>query len=109
MASQVAQILRYAPRMALLLLLCGLEGQASRACNACGPECVTACGTAMFRACCFNYNRKRSVDQRDALTPAPLDEAAFETPVDPPQRSLDAWTLLWVPRRAAAAMPTNIF
>ncbi|XP_050033636.1 uncharacterized protein Trissin [Dermacentor andersoni] len=46
----------------MLLLLSALvpQGEASRACNACGPECVTACGTAMFRACCFNYNRKRS-------------------------------------------------
>ncbi|KAG8189595.1 hypothetical protein JTE90_023663 [Oedothorax gibbosus] len=32
----------------------------SMACNACGPECANACGTAMFRACCFNYNKKRS-------------------------------------------------
>lgn len=28
-------------------------------CNACGSECIDACGTAMFRACCYNYNRKR--------------------------------------------------
>ncbi|KAK8757115.1 hypothetical protein V5799_000183 [Amblyomma americanum] len=51
----------------LLLLSALVPGrEASRACNACGPECVTACGTAMFRACCFNYNRKRSAPSAGA-------------------------------------------
>ncbi|XP_037278186.2 trissin [Rhipicephalus microplus] len=61
MAKKLGQVLVSA-YCGMLLLLCALvpRGEASRACNACGPECVTACGTAMFRACCFNYNRKRS-------------------------------------------------
>ncbi|KAL3179560.1 hypothetical protein MRX96_037944 [Rhipicephalus microplus] len=61
MAKKLGQVLVSAS-CGMLLLLCALvpRGEASRACNACGPECVTACGTAMFRACCFNYNRKRS-------------------------------------------------
>ncbi|KAH6930061.1 hypothetical protein HPB50_008659 [Hyalomma asiaticum] len=53
--------------MLLLLSAMVTRGEASRACNACGPECVTACGTAMFRACCFNYNRKRSGPRRERL------------------------------------------
>lgn len=47
----------------------------SMACNACGPECANACGTAMFRACCFNYNKKRSVPIHD-LEHLPSDSAA---------------------------------
>lgn len=47
--------------MLMLLTLLPPANVASLACNACGPECANACGTAMFRACCFNYNRKRSV------------------------------------------------
>lgn len=47
--------------MLMLLTLLPPANVASLACNACGPECANACGTAMFRACCFNYNRKRSI------------------------------------------------
>ncbi|XP_048003664.1 uncharacterized protein LOC125239932 [Leguminivora glycinivorella] len=28
-------------------------------CDSCGNECVKACGTKHFRACCFNYLRKK--------------------------------------------------
>lgn len=28
-------------------------------CDSCGRECTAACGTRQFRACCFNYLRKR--------------------------------------------------
>ncbi|XP_045120427.1 ras-associated and pleckstrin homology domains-containing protein 1-like isoform X2 [Portunus trituberculatus] len=28
-------------------------------CDSCGPECQTACGTKNFRACCFNFLRRR--------------------------------------------------
>ncbi|XP_054709543.1 U-scoloptoxin(20)-Cw1a-like [Uloborus diversus] len=44
----------------------------SLACNACGPECANACGTAMFRACCFNYNRKRSLPLTPEAAPPPV-------------------------------------
>lgn len=47
--------------MLMLLTLLPPAHVASLACNACGKECANACGTAMFRACCFNYNRKRSI------------------------------------------------
>ncbi|XP_077564817.1 trissin [Haemaphysalis longicornis] len=61
MTAHLGRILVSASCATVLLLSALLPGgEASRACNACGPECVTACGTAMFRACCFNYNRKRS-------------------------------------------------
>lgn len=30
------------------------------ACDSCGRECASACGTRHFRTCCFNYLRKRS-------------------------------------------------
>jgi len=45
-----------------LLLLCYHVTEVWANCNACGSECANACGTRMFRACCFNYNRKRSVN-----------------------------------------------
>ncbi|GIY42318.1 hypothetical protein CEXT_678201 [Caerostris extrusa] len=51
--------------MLMLLTLLPPAHVVSMACNACGPECANACGTAMFRACCFNYNKKRSVPEQD--------------------------------------------
>lgn len=51
--------------MLMLLTLLPPAHVASLACSACGPECANACGTAMFRACCFNYNRKRSIPVQD--------------------------------------------
>lgn len=47
----------------------------SMACNACGPECANACGTAMFRACCFNYNKKRSAPTQN-MEHLPADAVA---------------------------------
>lgn len=32
----------------------------SVSCDSCGQECQAACGSRHFRACCFNYLRKRS-------------------------------------------------
>ncbi|XP_044739238.1 uncharacterized protein LOC123300688 [Chrysoperla carnea] len=29
-------------------------------CDSCGQECAAACGSRHFRACCFNYLRKRN-------------------------------------------------
>ncbi|KAF8785002.1 uncharacterized protein LOC129959465 [Argiope bruennichi] len=51
--------------MLMLLTLLPPAHVISMACNACGPECANACGTAMFRACCFNYNKKRSAPEPD--------------------------------------------
>ncbi|XP_026744324.1 uncharacterized protein LOC113505715 [Trichoplusia ni] len=31
-------------------------------CGSCGPECAPACGTRRFRACCFNYLRRKRTD-----------------------------------------------
>lgn len=28
-------------------------------CDSCGDECSPSCGTRRFRACCFNYLRKK--------------------------------------------------
>ncbi|GBP10196.1 Trissin [Eumeta japonica] len=36
-------------------------------CESCGSECAAACGTRHFRACCFNYLRKKRADSADAL------------------------------------------
>lgn len=108
----------------LVLLVCSLTPveEATRACNACGPECVTACGTAMFRACCFNYNRKRSgpgaaSELRDAATPGggALDTAeGFETRSEPSEGASpirqDAWALFWMlPQRARTAAQSALF
>ncbi|XP_013144036.1 PREDICTED: uncharacterized protein LOC106107639 [Papilio polytes] len=36
---------------------------AGLSCDSCGSECAAACGTRHFRACCFNYlRRKRGPD-----------------------------------------------
>ncbi|XP_071451533.1 uncharacterized protein Trissin [Hetaerina americana] len=43
---------------AVLFAFC-LSGTSS-ACDSCGRECASACGTRSFRTCCFNYLRKRS-------------------------------------------------
>lgn len=34
-------------------------------CDSCGRECTAACGTRQFRACCFNYLRKRAPQLND--------------------------------------------
>ncbi|KFM78669.1 hypothetical protein X975_25486, partial [Stegodyphus mimosarum] len=61
--------------MLMLLTLLPPAHVVSMACNACGPECANACGTAMFRACCFNYNRKRSVPEEE-IDHMAIDNAA---------------------------------
>nr|QBX89079.1 trissin [Nephrops norvegicus] len=33
-------------------------------CTSCGSECQSACGTRNFRACCFNFQRRRRADPR---------------------------------------------
>lgn len=51
-------------------------------CDSCGRECTAACGTRQFRACCFNYLRKRGGP------PASLTETVDE--LDPGLR-LELW------------------
>ncbi|CAL4140776.1 unnamed protein product, partial [Meganyctiphanes norvegica] len=38
-------------------------------CGSCGYECQSACGTRNFRACCFNFQRRRRSD----VAPRPAD------------------------------------
>lgn len=40
-----------------LLLITIVYGNMS--CDSCGDECVSSCGSRRFRACCFNYLRKK--------------------------------------------------
>lgn len=42
-----------------LILTIGMVESAPR-CEACGPSCVSVCGTASFRACCYNFNKRSS-------------------------------------------------
>lgn len=42
----------------VLWAACAIQG--AYACDSCGHECASACGTRHFRTCCFNYLRKRS-------------------------------------------------
>ncbi|KAJ8703970.1 hypothetical protein PYW07_013264 [Mythimna separata] len=36
-----------------------IVGSVWAACDSCGNECASACGTRRFRACCFNYLRRK--------------------------------------------------
>ncbi|GFY44685.1 trissin [Trichonephila inaurata madagascariensis] len=38
---------------------------------------ANACGTAMFRACCFNYNKKRSAPEPNSRTWSPAFRQSF--------------------------------
>nr|P0DQF0.1 RecName: Full=U-scoloptoxin(20)-Cw1a; Short=U-SLPTX(20)-Cw1a; Flags: Precursor [Cormocephalus westwoodi] len=46
--------------LAVVALILLIRISEANDCDLCGRECVSACGTKMFRVCCFNYNRKRS-------------------------------------------------
>ncbi|XP_061726190.1 uncharacterized protein LOC133531799 isoform X1 [Cydia pomonella] len=49
-------------------------------CDSCGNECVKACGTKHFRACCFNYLRKkRGPEHIKFWTPSAM-EVKMESP-----------------------------
>lgn len=63
-------------------------------CDSCGRECTAACGTRQFRACCFNYLRKRS-----GQSPTPSDRL---NELDPGLR-LELWLA-----RGGAAPPTYL-
>ncbi|CAH1642011.1 unnamed protein product [Spodoptera littoralis] len=44
--------------LAVLCLICVVSGVWS-SCDSCGRECSASCGTRRFRACCFNYLRRK--------------------------------------------------
>ncbi|OQR77176.1 hypothetical protein BIW11_02949 [Tropilaelaps mercedesae] len=80
---------------------------AERACNACGPECSGACGTAMFRACCFNYNRKRSLQPVPAQLDRPEQDnsviLALDGPVPSVANSNGLKQAMWRARKSGCA------
>ncbi|KAJ8705651.1 hypothetical protein PYW08_012697 [Mythimna loreyi] len=50
-------------KIATIFVFIFLVSSAWSACDSCGSECASACGTRRFRACCFNYlRRKRGPD-----------------------------------------------
>ncbi|XP_073964327.1 trissin isoform X2 [Choristoneura fumiferana] len=62
------------------LMLIGSTVWGTFSCDSCGSECVKACGTKHFRACCFNYLRKKRGPERVKFwTPNAL-EIKMETP-----------------------------
>ncbi|XP_053601798.1 uncharacterized protein Trissin [Plodia interpunctella] len=42
-----------------LMLIGSTLWATSLSCDSCGSECASACGTRLFRSCCFNYLRKK--------------------------------------------------
>uniref|UniRef100_A0A2A4KA10 Trissin n=1 Tax=Heliothis virescens TaxID=7102 RepID=A0A2A4KA10_HELVI len=42
-------------------------------CDSCGQECAPACGTRRFRACCFNYLRRKRGPELNKILTAPQD------------------------------------
>ncbi|KAJ8705650.1 hypothetical protein PYW08_012696 [Mythimna loreyi] len=50
-------------KITAILTLMFIVSSVWSACDSCGSECASACGTRRFRACCFNYlRRKRGPD-----------------------------------------------
>ncbi|ROT70223.1 hypothetical protein C7M84_011505 [Penaeus vannamei] len=49
-------------------------------CASCGSECQDACGTRNFRACCFNFQRRRRAEAvpRSVLSGDSVDSAALQ-------------------------------
>ncbi|KOB75781.1 Uncharacterized protein OBRU01_07188 [Operophtera brumata] len=43
------------------IVLVGMIYASKMSCDSCGQECAPSCGTRRFRACCFNYLRKKRV------------------------------------------------
>ncbi|XP_018008161.1 uncharacterized protein LOC108665863 [Hyalella azteca] len=43
----------------VLLALTRADSNGGLSCSSCGSECQEACGTRHFRACCFNFQRRR--------------------------------------------------
>ncbi|KAJ8703969.1 hypothetical protein PYW07_013263 [Mythimna separata] len=46
-------------KITAVLTLMFIVGSVWAACDSCGSECASACGTRRFRACCFNYLRRK--------------------------------------------------
>ncbi|XP_061726191.1 uncharacterized protein LOC133531799 isoform X2 [Cydia pomonella] len=62
------------------LMLIGSTVWGTFSCDSCGNECVKACGTKHFRACCFNYLRKkRGPEHIKFWTPSAM-EVKMESP-----------------------------
>ncbi|KAG7298462.1 hypothetical protein JYU34_018092 [Plutella xylostella] len=54
---------------------------AGLSCESCGRECAAACGTRHFRACCFNYLRRKRVSPGVASNkhwPSRMDEEKMD-------------------------------
>lgn len=43
----------------VVIMLIGMLYASSMSCGSCGTECASSCGSRRFRACCFNYLRKK--------------------------------------------------
>lgn len=64
-------------------------------CDSCGRECTAACGTRQFRACCFNYLRKRG----------PLPANNDVEPASPPNLDPGLRLELWLARSQIRQTP----
>ncbi|PZC71907.1 hypothetical protein B5X24_HaOG212278 [Helicoverpa armigera] len=49
-------------------------------CDSCGQECAPACGTRRFRACCFNYLRRKRGPELHKILSAPRDTKEEKAP-----------------------------
>uniref|UniRef100_A0A2A4KA74 Trissin n=1 Tax=Heliothis virescens TaxID=7102 RepID=A0A2A4KA74_HELVI len=59
-------------KITAVLSLMFIVSSAWAGCDSCGQECASACGTRRFRACCFNYLRRKRGPELKIL-PAPQD------------------------------------
>ncbi|KAH9635173.1 hypothetical protein HF086_009513 [Spodoptera exigua] len=46
-------------KMLAVLCLMFFVSSVWSSCDSCGSECAASCGTRRFRACCFNYLRRK--------------------------------------------------
>lgn len=59
------------------VMLFSMVCAASMSCDSCGKECEASCGSRRFRACCFNYLRKKRADLTHGEEPERFSEPQF--------------------------------
>ncbi|XP_035454132.2 uncharacterized protein LOC118278848 [Spodoptera frugiperda] len=66
--------------LALVFIVSGVWSS----CDSCGRECSASCGTRRFRACCFNYLRRKRAPHAVQLHYRPEDMKDSRPKIDLP-------------------------
>ncbi|XP_046396440.1 uncharacterized protein LOC124163523 [Ischnura elegans] len=92
--NQSTTLISWVALFAVLFAFC--LSDTSSACDSCGRECASACGTRSFRTCCFNYLRKRSPPPMEI---APQQQSAL------PLGLLDDYGMSVIPQARRRLLP----